>query len=196
MINIRGKIKLFMKPLAEQYIITNTNELNIHDVYWTKTLRFRTFTEARDAAIDLSQHAPVPALAAMGLTEILLNAIEHGNLGIDYNEKASFASPDLWLEEVNRRLMQKDNINKYVECIAEATPSMIKFTVTDQGCGFNWHDYKSVDKIHRMNKNGRGILIAYELGFDELNYVDPGNKVECIIYRPSHLPRTFCNKFA
>lgn len=185
-----------MKQSAQKHIVKKSNQLLVPNFYWTKTFKFRTFNEARELAITLSQYAPHPALAAMGLTEMLLNAVEHGNLGIDYNDKAGFKSHEEWLDEVNRRLTLKENINKFVDVVVESTPSMIKFTITDKGTGFDWEKYNNVDKINRGNKNGRGILIAYELGFDELIYHPPGNKVDCIIYRPSSdLPTVFRHHF-
>lgn len=165
-------------------------EWEIPQLYTQKHLRFRSLQEARENAHRLSQGCPNPARAELGLNEIFINAIEHGNLGITYNDKIMFKDAFEWFNEVNKRLMMRENLPKFVQVIVEATPELIKFTVKDQGLGFDWNDYGSVDKIHRLNKSGRGILLAREMGFDELNYSSPGNQVEGIIYRalPTHFP--------
>lgn len=156
---------------------------DIPQLFTQKHISFRSLQEAREWAQKLAQGCPNPNRAELGLNELFVNAIEHGNLGIQYNEKAMFEDAYEWLNEVNKRLMQRENISKYVQVAIESTPELIRFTVKDQGIGFDWNDYSSVEKIHRLNPNGRGILIAREVAFDELNYQSPGNQVEAIIYR-------------
>ena len=48
---------------------------------------FKTHDEAKLLAILLAQTTPKPENVVTGLKELLLNAIEHGNLGITYDEK-------------------------------------------------------------------------------------------------------------
>jgi CheY-like chemotaxis protein len=51
------------------------------------TFAFRTPEAARDLAVVLASACPDPRRVAIGLTELLLNAVEHGNLAIGYREK-------------------------------------------------------------------------------------------------------------
>ena len=162
---------------------TTSAEWEIPQLFTQKHLSFRSLQEARECAQALSKGCPNPARADLGLNELFINAIEHGNLGISYNEKVMFKDAFEWLNEVNKRLMMRENLPKCVQVVVESTPELIKFTVKDQGLGFDWNDFGSVDKIHRLNKSGRGILLARELAFDELNYSPPGNQVDALIYR-------------
>ena len=49
----------------------------------------------------------------IGLVELMINAIEHGNLGITYEEKTDLLDSNLWSVEVNRRIRLEENKNKY-----------------------------------------------------------------------------------
>ncbi len=52
--------------------------------------RFRlcTFEEAKNLAFLIANCFPDPRSAVYGLNELLINAVEHGNLGITYDEKS------------------------------------------------------------------------------------------------------------
>lgn len=144
---------------------------------------FQALTQATALAAQLSSYTPNRSMTSVGLSEIFLNAIEHGNLGIEYHTKSMFASETKWFEEINKRLLAPENKDKYVKVITEATPHYIKFTVIDQGTGFDFEKYENVKTVPLARNNGRGILISKEAAFDKLVYFYPGNKVDCIIYK-------------
>src|SRR5258708_3286346 len=50
--------------------------------------QIRTLHEASELAHLLAAAHPDPDRVVVGLTELLVNAVEHGNLGITYREKA------------------------------------------------------------------------------------------------------------
>src|SRR5262249_39246858 len=56
----------------------------------------RTLDQARDLAGVLANACPDPEAAVVGLTELLVNAVEHGNLGITYEEKSSLRNCHEW----------------------------------------------------------------------------------------------------
>jgi anti-sigma regulatory factor (Ser/Thr protein kinase) len=43
--------------------------------------------------------APDPSRVVLGLTELMLNAVEHGNLSISYDEKSRLIASDLLHQE-------------------------------------------------------------------------------------------------
>lgn len=145
--------------------------------------QFKTLAEATTLAAELAAYTPNRSMAMMGLSEMFLNAIEHGNLGIEFSTKSMFASEKQWFEEINKRLLDSANINKYVTVTTEITPHAIKFTVTDQGHGFDFEKYQDIKNVPLTDTNGRGILISKEAAFDKLIYTAPGNTVDCIIYK-------------
>lgn len=67
--------------------------------------QIRDLEQGRRLARLLAQACPdCPARAIHGLQELLINAVEHGNLGMTYAEKGSLLLEDRWEQEVERRL--------------------------------------------------------------------------------------------
>lgn len=142
----------------------------------------RTLDEAQALANFLAEATPNPRMSVVGLSEIFINAIEHGNLGISYEEKTDLHGQDGWLEEVNRRLGLAENLNKEVQIFYKKSNKHIKLRVIDQGQGFDWQQYQDLDKNRALDTHGRGIIMAKSLSFDKLEYIGNGNEVECVIY--------------
>lgn len=137
----------------------------------------RTLDDARELAALMAQLCPQPGVAVMGLSELLVNAIEHGNLGIDYDEKSRLKREDHWENEVERRLALPENVRKFASLSFELEPGEIVFTIQDCGSGFEWHDYLDLDPVRAYDPNGRGIALARHLSFSSLNYQGNGNTV-------------------
>src|SRR5262249_28845428 len=94
--------------------------------------RFRTLAEAGKIARLLSGYYPDPLSAYYGLNELMLNAVEHGNLGIGA-EKARLIQEGLWREEIERRLTLNENAEKFVHVTLEADATQVCVWIRDQG---------------------------------------------------------------
>ncbi len=138
-------------------------------------------SEGQLIASLIAGECPNPRLAVVGITEMLINAIEHGNLGITYAEKTKLHEQDQWLNEINRRSSLPENINKIVTVKFEKTASHINIRITDVGKGFNWREYQTLNTKRVFDNHGRGIVMARSLAFESLIYHGNGNDVECII---------------
>lgn len=136
-----------------------------------------TLDEAQQIAALLGTLFPEPELGAMGLSELLVNAIEHGNLGIDFDEKKRLKERGRWQEEVERRLALPDNAAKRVVLTVERKNSEWEFVIEDQGAGFAWQDYLELDPGRAFAPNGRGIALARQLAFDRMEYEGGGSRV-------------------
>jgi response regulator RpfG family c-di-GMP phosphodiesterase len=143
--------------------------------------KLQNLTEAQAIANLIAGECPNPRLAAVGITEMLINAIEHGNLGITYAEKTKLHEKEEWLAEIERRLIKPENKDKYVQVVFDKSSSHINIRITDQGDGFNWREYQTLDTKRVYDNHGRGIVMARSLTFESLIYHDKGNDVECII---------------
>lgn len=137
---------------------------------------FRTVEEAHDIGGLLATTCPDPTKMVIGLTELLINAVEHGNLGITYDEKTELNASGKWMEEVGRRLALPENKGKSVELRFERTPDAIRFTIRDHGVGFDWQKYMQVDVKRAFDTHGRGIAMANLLSFSRLEYRGAGNE--------------------
>lgn len=138
---------------------------------------FQTVQQAHDLAMLLANTCPNPAATVVGLTELLVNAVEHGNLGITYEEKSQLRSPHEWSIEVERRLALPENATKQAQVTFERTDDSIRFVIRDQGPGFDWKTYLHVDPQRAFDTHGRGIAIASRLSFSQLEYRGCGNEV-------------------
>lgn len=138
---------------------------------------FRTLDEARDMASMLSGLCPEPQRVVVGMAELLINAVEHGNLGIDYDQKGQLKEAGTWLEEVERRLQTAPFNQRKVVVQMKRNPGDIEFTITDEGEGFNFDKFLEMDPERAFDNHGRGIAMSRLLSFDELEYLGSGNQV-------------------
>jgi CheY-like chemotaxis protein/anti-sigma regulatory factor (Ser/Thr protein kinase) len=144
----------------------------------------QTVDEARDLGMVLANACPDPMSTVIGLTEILVNAVEHGNLGITYEEKSQLNAAGQWETEITRRLSLPENASKRVEVLMTRDNGTVRFTIRDQGCGFDWQRFIEIDPQRAFDNHGRGIVIARTLSFDSLEYRGCGNEVIAQIHAP------------
>ncbi|PCJ18944.1 MAG: hypothetical protein COB02_09430 [Candidatus Cloacimonadota bacterium] len=144
--------------------------------------KIQTLSEARDLSRALSHLCNEPNRIAMGLTEILVNAIEHGNLGLSFDDKTKLQEEDALLLQIDYLLSLDENKSKYVEVSFEKYSDRVKFHIIDMGKGFDWKPYMHLDESRTQTSHGRGIAMANMLAFSEINYIYPGNQVELIVY--------------
>ena len=137
----------------------------------------RTIDEARDIGTFIASFCPDPVNAVIGLTELMFNAVEHGNLGITYEEKTELNAAGCWQEELERRLQMPEHASKAVHVRFERDADQIRVTIRDEGKGFEWQRYIEPDPGRIFDTHGRGIVIARRLSFDDLEYRGCGNEV-------------------
>ncbi|WP_341678338.1 response regulator [Niveibacterium sp. SC-1] len=141
----------------------------------------RTLEEAAAISATISLLATASAGLAMGLSELLVNAIEHGNLGIDYAEKGRLKESGTWPEEVERRLALPEHRDKRVRLVIERERTRLHFRIHDEGVGFDWAPFLELDAERAQALNGRGIALARRFGFAGLEYEGCGNTVHAWI---------------
>ena len=144
----------------------------------------RTLAEARDLALLLADASMNPGRTVTGYSELLINAVEHGNLGISYAEKSRLLSEGRWLEEVEARLINPDYSSRLVNVVLEKTDVACLVTITDQGEGFDWKAYVEFSPERVFDLNGRGIAMSKALSFDSLEYVGNGSSVVATVRWP------------
>ena len=146
-------------------------------------LVIRTLQEAKNLAVLLAKICHDPERRGLGFLEILLNAIEHGNLGIGYKEKSALIARGMWEEEIKRRLRMPEHQGKVVEVTVERLQAATRVVVRDQGNGFDWKNYLQFDPKRVTHTHGRGIAMAKLISFDTLEYRGCGNEVCMTVQR-------------
>ncbi len=142
---------------------------------------FQTLAQASDLATMLANACPNATRVVTGLSELMINAIEHGNLGIGYDEKSELNISGEWLKEIERRIESSANKNKWACISFEQDQNKITISIKDQGQGFDWHNYLELDPDRAFDNHGRGIAMAKMLSFDSIEYIGTGNKVKVTI---------------
>ena len=139
--------------------------------------RFRTLEEASELAQLLADFCPNPQGVLFGLTELMINAVEHGNLGITYREKTLLLMENDWQAEVNRRLELPQFRNRVARVRFERLADRMCFTIADEGNGFDWQRYLDFDPSRIFDPNGRGIAMAHRSSFCNIDYQGSGSTV-------------------
>ena len=137
----------------------------------------RTPDEAHELALLLAGLCPNPDAAALGLSELLLNAIEHGNLGISYREKSELLVAGTYHFEIERRLDALPWSTRAVDVALERRPDALVLRIADQGEGFDPGAFLELDPARALDPNGRGIAMARRISFSSVEYEGKGNVV-------------------
>jgi DNA-binding response OmpR family regulator len=138
------------------------------------TYRVRTLEEAQELAVVIASATPDPE-HAMVISELITNAIEHGNLGITYEEKGKLLDQDQWEQEVERRIAMPENSKKQVVVRIKKVQDVLRVEIEDEGKGFDYSRYLRIDESRLFDNHGRGIAIA--AATLNLRFAGPGNKV-------------------
>jgi DNA-binding response OmpR family regulator len=119
----------------------------------------------------------------LGLSEVINNAIEHGNLGITFEEKSNALKASRFYPLAIERAHKEPFKDRVVTIRSRVFPSLrrIEYFIADQGSGFDWRSLPDPkDKRNLLNRNGRGIMMA-RYAFDEMNYNNMGNEVTLVV---------------
>lgn len=150
--------------------------------------RFRTYADVTSLASTLSCLSEEKLSTYNGLRELMMNAVEHGNLGFTYEEKKKFLNDGTFHDEVESRLKKLENVKKYAYLDYEVSGSQVHFVIHDTGRGFHWKNYLDFSMDRAFDPNGRGIAIAKKTCFEELDFQGCGNKVKAIARKATSLP--------
>ncbi|KAJ8136333.1 hypothetical protein OY671_010454, partial [Metschnikowia pulcherrima] len=120
---------------------------------------------------------PVPDVVAPGLSDSMVNAVEHGNSGVSYQEKSSLKWEGDWEGEIQRRRASPQFSGRFATVRVERDARSSTFTITDQGAGFVWDKFSSFDPDRAFDPNGRGIAMARMMSFASSEYQGKGNVV-------------------
>lgn len=145
----------------------------------TCSFSFQNLDDINNISYYVATLYPRPDEVILGIRELMLNAVEHGNLGITYDEKTELNDKGEWMDEVNQRLLLADNKDKWARIFIEKKAREIVLHIEDEGPGFEWEQYLLMSPERALHSHGRGIAMSKMMSFDSLEYITPGNKVVC-----------------
>lgn len=144
---------------------------------------YQTIEEIDNLSTLFASFFPDPKKIIIGIAELMFNAVEHGNLGITYDEKTKLIEEDRLFEEIQYRAKLPKNQHKkvVVTFVRDDDKFSLKLKIGDMGDGFDWSKYLKADPSRAMDNHGRGIIQANTLYFDHLEYNEKGNEVTIFI---------------
>ncbi len=181
---VEGGVLKSVLTAATQEVQRNkslTSELKRHKdsfefIEYSK-FNFKTLGEAESLSAFLALCFSDVERAASGLSELLTNAIEHGNLEIGFDEKTRLVETGRWYKEIlNRQAMHKYK-DRSVTVTLKRQEDGVYVVITDEGNGFEWKNYLMIDPARASHTHGRGIVKAKSRCFDRLTYNEAGNQV-------------------
>lgn len=154
--------------------------------------RFRHPEEIYQLARQFACYFPQSQDIAVGIYELLLNAVEHGNLGMDRSLKDALLRHGRFAHEICRLMELPEHRDKYVEVEYVESSYFQSLCIGDEGQGFDWRMHmRSLPQAHSLS--GRGLLIAKSCGFDCLAFNAQGNRVTCLTKNQQKIISLFDN---
>lgn len=144
---------------------------------------FRTLGEVAGLSLLVAGLCPEPAAVQIALSELMINAVEHGNLGLGFERKRALMAAGAWRDEVEGLLMQPGNAERFAWLRVECRPREVRFLIRDSGAGFDPSPHLDLNAALSVEPYGRGIAIARMLAFPDLVFLDGGRCVEGVIRR-------------
>lgn len=183
-INIEGRDEIFGKAARiledslmkffvweKQKFIIESSLIAAEDISYRITRNLVKYIEERSVN-----------LLRISLREILINAIEHGNLGITFEEKSKAIVNGTYLDFLAERQKDPEKMKKKIEIEYSVNPEKVVYKVTDEGKGFDHGKIMGINPID-VNKmllgHGRGITMAKNT-FDEIQFNKKGNQVTLV----------------
>ncbi len=117
------------------------------------------------------------------LREIAVNAVEHGNLQIDFDEKTKSMAEGRYFELLQERRLDPRYRARRVSVEYSLSASRATFRVTDEGPGFDHRKYSAGAGAPdpELLEHGRGLFITLS-AFDKVQFNDRGNQVTLVKY--------------
>ena len=157
----------FLAAERSRYVITNY--FGIAELLGDRLTRNLYRFTSRDEALNLR----------LGVRELLVNAIEHGNLGITYAEKTAALVGGTYFEFLQERQVDPRYSERKVYVEYSLSAARAWFRITDEGDGFDHRAMaaRSMDELNRSAAiHGRGMLLTQNY-FDTMRYNEKGNRV-------------------
>jgi anti-sigma regulatory factor (Ser/Thr protein kinase) len=112
----------------------------------------------------------------VALLELLINAIEHGNCRISYDEKTAWLEGNRDIMELIREKNKAPDVRaRKVYFTYTISPEQSRFIIRDEGEGFDWRSRMDV-KREEPELHGMGMNMA-KLYVEKLSYNEKGNEV-------------------
>ena len=172
---IHGKASMAVEDVLGKYCQDEEQNYTIPNNLAVTELLIRRLTDGVARRATAEELADV----RIGLQEILINAVEHGNLDISFNEKAAAMETGRLSDLVRSRRDDPRFSNRRVQVHYQLRGNEVRYRVTDDGIGFDHRKMLRRDVTTNADArrlHGRGLALALAM-FDEVTFNEAGNSV-------------------
>ncbi len=115
----------------------------------------------------------------LGLVELLVNAIEHGNLGISREEKKNAIDDgfDAYERLLAERMQIPELANRKVTVDFKQDPGGCEWNIEDEGAGFDWRGFVADLNSEKLFQTHPCGIYLSRSQFDRFAYNEVGNRV-------------------
>lgn len=189
-LDLDGKLKESeeeKKQLKDEISLLVSDSFDIESVgsvrFLSGKIVFKTISEGEKVSVWLGKKAMEPSRAVTGLNEIFTNAVEHGNLGIGYEEKSMLIAEDRLASEIKSRQKSESCCDKKVSVYFEVCEKELIVEVTDEGEGFDYEKFLSLTPERAFDAHGRGIFMTKNMYLKHLEYKNGGKTAVAYVER-------------
>lgn len=177
---VLGKVSEISEDILSRFLVSESMHFTVNNYLRNADILSRQLTS------NLSQFAGSEVITAIRtcVREVLINAIEHGNLGISFDEKTDSMKVGNYMEFIQKRQREAFYGARSIKVAYSLNQKRIGFEIEDEGDGF---DFKKIlnldgDKLNEESyTHGRGIMMTKKV-FDVVKFNEKGNKVLLIKY--------------
>ena len=204
---VQEKDLIFMFQKYQDVVMSRTKEREVFGLIVKKVLEMKVLNEIElvgkivDRLMQEAEHHLPPADRLgihLGLLEMITNAIEHGNLEVTYDEKSqALEGPSGgWQNLIRARMGKLPYSDRFVTVELRIDTGHCEWVITNQGPGFDWKKIPDPnDAENLLSPHGRGIMLT-QLKFDEVTFLERGNKVRLVKKKPQAVSTTAAEKMA
>ncbi len=117
----------------------------------------------------------------LGLQEAIINAIEHGNLEIDFETKSRLKKLEgnYWDHVLD--ICNKDNLEKRkIKVEYHLSANGVKYIIRDEGKGFDWKQYVAATPNGNLIDNYHGVGLTMLQDIFEVSFNENGNEITLV----------------
>jgi|GEM_PF-933078 len=160
----------FLREESQTYVINNYL-INAENISQRVTRNLGRYME-RQSVVNVR----------ISIREMILNAIEHGNLEISFDEKSEAQVKGGYMKFIRERQKDPRLMDRKIRIGYQLSQEALSVTIRDEGKGFDHFTMlkKQMDDVFSgVATHGRGIMLA-KSAFDTLTYNERGNEVTLV----------------
>lgn len=164
-------------PLRDYLIDSSSSFLLPNSLTLAEEMSYRLTRDVTRYSKEISQ-----GQIRIGLREMIVNSIEHGNLEITYDEKTEAQMNDRFIDLLRERQVNPEFRDRRVYIRYSINETEVRYIISDEGGGFDHRKITAADE-NSANDNwlshGRGITLALGI-FDKVLYNEKGTEVTLV----------------